>query len=47
MAQILIVEDDKAINNLIRKNLMLVGHRPVSIFDGETVVEEIQKQKFC
>ncbi len=27
MANILIIEDEKAINNLIRKNLQLVGHQ--------------------
>jgi len=39
MAKILIIEDDLAINTLIRKNLELVGHQCVSIFDGETVTE--------
>lgn len=46
MAQILIVEDDKAINTLIKKNLELVGHKCVSVFDGESVFDEIAKQAY-
>ena len=46
MAKILIVEDEKAINNLIKKNLELVGHSCVSVFDGEDVFNEIEKQNF-
>jgi len=34
MARILIVEDDKPINALIKKNLELVGHICVSVFDA-------------
>ena len=34
MANILIIEDEKAINNLIQKNLHLVGHQCYSMFDG-------------
>lgn len=33
MASILIVEDEKPINNLIVKNLQLVGHNCSSVFD--------------
>ena len=46
MAKILVVEDEKAINNLIKKNLELVGHSCVSVFDGEAVFDEIEKQNF-
>jgi len=46
MAKILIVEDEKAINTLIKKNLELVGHTCVSVFDGEAVFDEIEKQAF-
>ena len=46
MARILIVEDEKSINNLIKKNLELVGHQCVSVFDGEAVFHEIEKQMF-
>ena len=35
MADILIVEDETAINELVRRNLELVGHRCVSVYDGE------------
>lgn len=46
MARILIVEDEKPINNLIKKNLELVGHICVSVFDGEAVFDELEKQAF-
>ena len=46
MARILIVEDDKPINTLIKKNLELVGHSCVSVFDGEAVFDELGKQEF-
>jgi len=46
MAYILIVEDEKAINNLIRKNLELIGHRCKSVFDGEAALTEIETQEF-
>jgi len=46
LAQILIVEDEKTINSLIKKNLELVGHTCVSVFDGEAVFDEIEKQSF-
>jgi DNA-binding response OmpR family regulator len=46
MAYILIVEDEKPINNLIRKNLEKVGHTCHSVFDGETALAEIAAQEF-
>lgn len=46
MAKILIVEDEKAINALIKKNIELVGHTCVSVFDGETAFDEIERQEF-
>ena len=46
MARILIVEDEKPINTLIKKNLELVGHICVSVFDGEAVFDELEKQAF-
>jgi PleD family two-component response regulator len=39
MAKILVVEDEIAINNLIKKNLQLVGHECVQVFDGEKAVD--------
>lgn len=41
MARILIVEDEAPINNLIMRNLSLVGHECVQLFDGESAVKEI------
>ncbi len=46
MAQILIVEDDRSINTLLRKNLTLVGHGCVSAFDGEEVFTALERQRF-
>ena len=46
MAKILIAEDEKAINILIKKNLELVGHECVSVFDGEAVFDELEKMSF-
>jgi DNA-binding response OmpR family regulator len=46
MAQILIVEDEKPINTLIKKNLELVGPTCVSVFDGQSVFDKIEKQTF-
>ena len=46
MAVILIVEDDKPINNLIRENLELVGHTCISVFDGEAVFDAIEERVF-
>ena len=42
MAVILIVEDELSINELIKKNLHLVGHQCTSVFDGKTAIFEIQ-----
>lgn len=46
MADILIVEDESVINELIRRNLQLVGHNCVSVYQGETALEEIEKKEF-
>ena len=43
MAKILIVEDEKAINDLIMMNLKLVGHTCVQAFDGNQAVVAIEK----
>ncbi len=40
MAKILIVEDEKAINNLIKINLELVGHTCRQVYDGEKALDE-------
>lgn len=44
MAEILIVEDETAINELLRRNLELVGHRCRSVYDGKAAVEVLEEQ---
>ena len=39
MAKILIAEDERAINDLIKLNLTLVGHKCEQVFDGESALE--------
>jgi DNA-binding response OmpR family regulator len=46
MAKILIAEDEAAINNLIRKNLTLVGHSCRCVFDGEAVFDALEEDSF-
>lgn len=46
MATILIVEDEMAINELVKRNLQLVGHQCHSVFDGKTAVSEIQNHSY-
>ncbi len=46
MAKILIVEDEKAINDLVRFNLELVGHECFQVFDGEEGLTEALKLKY-
>jgi len=46
MAQILIVEDDKPINSLIKKNLELIGHTCKSVHDGNHVAAAIESSDF-
>ncbi|WP_127496772.1 response regulator transcription factor [Paenibacillus glycanilyticus] len=43
MATILIVEDEVSINDLIRRNLQLVGHTCISVFDGMEAVQELSR----
>jgi len=46
MAKILIVEDEKAINDLIKFNLELVGHECFQVFDGDAGLSEALKSKY-
>lgn len=46
MAKILIVEDEKAINDLIKFNLELVGHECSQVFDGASGLKEALKLKY-
>lgn len=46
MAHILIVEDEKAINDLIAMNLELVGHTSQQALDGDQALEYIRKHTY-
>lgn len=46
MADILVVEDEEAINELIRRNLGLVGHTCYLAMDGEAALEMIKNKSF-
>ncbi len=46
MAKILIVEDERPINDLIKFNLELVGHVCTQVFDGEEGLREALKNKY-
>lgn len=46
MAKILIVEDDRHINELIRRNLKLAGHECVCCFDGMQAKEMLSGQQY-
>lgn len=46
MAKILIVEDEIPINNLIMRNLTLVGHQCTQVFDGAEAVREAWNGKY-
>ena len=45
MAKILIVEDDKSINDLILMNLKLVGHECVQAFDCDGAVNALEPER--
>ena len=46
MAVILIVEDELAINDLIRRNLELVGHQCFCVYDGQTAIKRLEEMHF-
>lgn len=46
MANILVAEDERPINELICRNLQLVGHRPDASFDGNSTLEKIENGSF-
>ena len=46
MAYILIAEDEQAINDLICKNLKLLGHRTAQAFDGAQAMHMISEENF-
>ena len=45
MAKILIIEDEKSINDLIMMNLKLVGHDCFQAYDGKEAVTALQAFK--
>lgn len=46
MARILIAEDERAINDLIKLNLELVGHKCSQVFDGEAALALALEERF-
>lgn len=44
MARILVAEDERAINDLICKNLELVGHEALSAFDGAEALAALERE---
>ena len=46
MAHILIVEDDFAIRELIKRNLQKVGHSCICVETGDRAIEQLQKEAF-
>lgn len=46
MASILIVEDEAAINELVKRNLQLVGHHCTSVFSGKAALLKMQQQSY-
>lgn len=46
MASVLIVEDEKIINELVFRNLTLVGHQCVQVFSGEDALRAVEKETF-
>ncbi|MBQ9467950.1 MAG: response regulator transcription factor [Clostridia bacterium] len=46
MAKILIAEDELPINDLIKKNLRLVGHECTQVFDGDAAVRELENAHY-
>ena len=45
MAKILIVEDDKAINDLVLMNLRIVGHECAQAFSGDEAVSAVEAER--
>lgn len=46
MANILVIEDDRHISELVKRNLALVGHTCTCCYDGLSGLEVLQSQKF-
>lgn len=46
LARILVAEDERPINDLICRNLQLVGHEPVAAFDGADALARARSERF-
>lgn len=46
MANILIIEDEEPVNELIRRNLELVGHQCRSAYDGKSALDELAQGSY-
>ena len=46
MAGILIVEDDTTINEMVARNLKMVGHKCTQVYDGKEGLEMIENGDF-
>lgn len=46
MAYILIIEDDIVINELVKRNLQLVGHSCEQIFDGDSAMQALTSSRY-
>jgi two-component system, OmpR family, alkaline phosphatase synthesis response regulator PhoP len=45
MAKILIVDDEKAINDLIAVNLKMVGHEYVQLYSGDQILKTLNEMR--
>ena len=45
MADILIIEDDKKINELIRRTLSMTGHQGLTAFSGREALLSLEKKR--
>ena len=46
MAEILVVDDEEAINKLIKSNLTLIGHHCTQAYDGREALEKLREQTY-
>lgn len=46
MAEILVVDDEEAINKLIKSNLTLIGHHCTQAYDGREALEKLRGQTY-
>ena len=44
MAGILIVEDDTTINEMVARNLKMVGHKCTQVYDGKEGLEIVERR---